>query len=1309
MIHRTELDSHADTCCVGNSTHIFNIYHNKSVDVTPFISTLGQIKNTQIVDAAVIYDAPDGQSYMILIHQALYFPELQNNLICLNQCRMNDIEIDDCPRFLSKNPTEKTHSIYFPEDDLRISLSLQGVTSYFPTRRPTPTEFEQLYHEAINLTSPTPDWSPHSPDFDQQETNMHTYNTTIGAASHTPILSEDIKFLTDITNTINCTATSIASTNTSTTKNTLTAERLAATWNIGLDAAKRTLNVTTQRGVRTVMHPTLKRRWHTNDRNLRYRRLPTALFTDTMKAKEKSIRGNRFAQIYVNDIHWTRLFPMVKESQAHETLSLLFKRDGVPNELISDNAKAQTKGDFRKKALDADVYCKEIEPYSPWMNAAEGAIRENKRATRRAMIKTGSPYRLWDYCAELQAKIRSNTAHDLMPLEGEVPETIVTGNTADISTICEYQWYEWIKFRDQTTTFPDDDEVLGRYLGPAPDTSPMMAMRILKQNGQVVVRSTIRHLTPDETNSDVEKKKREEFDELIKEKIGALDPSLIDDDATTPEYEPYEEEKKMPEADDFEPEAYDKYISAEVNLARGDELKHAKVLSRKRDADGNPIGRSHTNPLLDTRVYTVEFDDGETLEYAANVIAENMYSQVDTEGRQYQILESIVDHKKDGSAVSADDQYVTVNGKKHARKTTKGWKLCIKWKDGSTSWEPLKDLKESNPVEIAEYAVAHKIVHEPAFSWWVPYTLKRRERIIAAVQKRYWKMTHKFGIQLPKTIDEALQLDKENGNDIWEQAIKKEMKNIQKAFQHIEDDEAVPVGYNEIPYHCVFDVKMDFTRKCRLVAGGHVTDPPAAQTYASVVSRESVRIALTMAALNDLDILSGDIQNAYLNAPITEKVFITCGVEFGADRVGKRALVIRALYGLKSAGAAFRNHLADCMATLGFESCKADPDVWMRKATREDGFDYYEYVLIYTDDILAISHRPNEIMKLIDGYFPMKPSSIGTPDIYLGGQLSKVTMPNGVIAWSMASSKYVQNAVTNVEDWLAKHNMKLSTRAPSPMTNGYRPELDVTKELDPERANYYQSQIGVLRWAVELGRIDIITEVSMLASHLAMPREGHLTEVFHIFAYLKNKHNAALCFDPTYPDINTGDFNETGDWKNFYGDVTEAIPINAPEPRGKEVVLRCYEDSDHAGDKLTRRSRTGFIILMNMSPIMWYSKRQNTVETSTFGSEFVSMKTATEACRGLRYKLRMMGIPIDGPTYVYGDNQSVLANTSAPESTLKKKSNAIAYHFVRECVARGEILTAYVKTEDNIADICTKPMPGGEKRTRLVRMILYYI
>ncbi len=214
------------------------------------------------------------------------------------------------------------------------------------------------------------------------------------------------------------------------------------------------------------------------------------------------------------------------------------------------------------------------------------------------------------------------------------------------------------------------------------------------------------------------------------------------------------------------------------------------------------------------------------------------------------------------------------------------------------------------------------------------------------------KRTYKFGIELPKTVKEALELDKKNGNTFWADAIAKEMKDIHVAFKILLDGQSVPIGYQKITCHMIFDIKMkDFQGKARLVAGGHMTKAPATITYASVVSRETVRIALLMAALNDLNVKVGDVLNAYITAPITEKVWTVLGPEFGIH-AGKSAIIVRTFYGLKSAGAAFCTHLASFMRQMGYTSCKADPDLWYKAETRPaENFRYYAYILCYVDNI----------------------------------------------------------------------------------------------------------------------------------------------------------------------------------------------------------------------------------------------------------------------------------------------------------------------------------------------------------------------
>jgi hypothetical protein len=146
-----------------------------------------------------------------------------------------------------------------------------------------------------------------------------------------------------------------------------------------------------------------------------------------------------------------------------------------------------------------------------------------------------------------------------------------------------------------------------------------------------------------------------------------------------------------------------------------------------------------------------------------------------------------------------------------------------------------------------------------------------------------------------------------------------------------------------------------------------------------------------------------------------------------------------------------------------------------------------------------------------------------------------------------------------------------------------------------------------MRWIVELEHIDIATEVSMLSSYLACPRDGHLENVLHVMGYLQLKHNSRLIFDPAYPDIDLTAV-PSFEWTEFYGNMEEAIPPDMPPPLGKDVDIRMMVDSDHAGENRTQRSHTGFIIFYNLAPIIWLSKQQATIETSVFGAEFVEAR-----------------------------------------------------------------------------------------------------
>ncbi len=241
--------------------------------------------------------------------------------------------------------------------------------------------------------------------------------------------------------------------------------------------------------------------------------------------------------------------------------------------------------------------------------------------------------------------------------------------------------------------------------------------------------------------------------------------------------------------------------------------------------------------------------------------------------------------------------------------------------------------------------------------------------------------------------------------------------------------------------------------------------------------------------------------------------------------------------------------------------------------------------------------------------------------------------------------------------------------------------------------------IGILRWAIELGRLDIFVEVSQLSQHQALPRCGHLEALYHIFAYLKKHENGArIVFDPKTPCIDGRVFNSNADWRDFYGDVCEELPPNITESKGNVVNISCFVDANHAGNVITRRSHTGIIIYVQNAPIIWFLKRQNTVESSSFGSEFVALCAAKDMLVVLRYKLQMFGVPIDGPANVFCDKNGVVKNTTIPESMLAKKHNAINFHAVREAVAAKIIRVGKEDGMTNLADLFTKALTADQRQ-----------
>ena len=1334
------LDTWADTCCVGKHVYVREVIEGKLANANGFAAGLPTVEDIPIVHCTMAYDDIDGNTYLLEVNNALYLGEnIKNVLLCPNQCESNNIQIDLRPSQFYPNVTSA--STMKCSDELVIPILHDGPLPYFNIRHPTQDELENC--PKIELTS-YDEWDPYDLNFNfsatlrskttsPSEWNECNISRALMSNYHYDRMINSCNVTYDFTTESTCNVNAFATRR----KDSITPEQLVKLWNIGLSTAKRTLSATTHQCIRSLED--IRRRFRTDRAHLRYKRLSESrhgkFYVDTLFSKVKSIRGYTCGNLFVNTLGFKKFFPLKSESEGKRNMLDFIQIVGIPPSIHSDDAKVFQHGDFKKTCQKHFIKQTFTEPYSPWQNRAEAGIREVKSYARKLMQKVQAPIRLWCFAYEYASEVLSLCATGSHQLQGRTAYEHVMNYTPDISEYISFSWFQWAYYWDEIAK----EKVLCRWLGVAHYIGQSMCYYVIKSNGSFIARSTVIPVPHHELDSNEMKNQTTEFMSKLQAAIGDHTKAIvnpqenldetdlyndclyIDDNEESITYPWDDEWKDIPLQDETAEtqKDLDTYIGSQVVLpdGNGNEVL-CRVKGRKRTSDGAIIGTYNSNPILDTRVFDVEYPDGRIEAFTTNMIAESLYSNVDDEGFTVGLLDEIVDHDKTDDAVEVANGFTGNNNSPVI--TTKGWRIKVKWCDGSHDWLPLHQVKNSNPVELAEYACKQNIEKEPAFNWWVKHVIKKRTRMVNKVKTRMRKGNMKFGIIIPTTVKEALALDRDNGNTYWEDAIKKEYDEVSVAFKLLKDGQQVPPSYQEITCHLIFEVKFDLRRKARYVAGGHLTETPTHMTYSSVVSRESVRIAFLVAALNGLDVWAADIQNAYLNADTEERVWFRAGEEWG-EHQGKPVLIVKALYGLKGSGKAWRSHLAHYLRdTMGFESSYGDPDMWFKAAVKPNGEEYYSYLLIYVDDVISVDMEPKKNIDLINEKFTIKKGSAGPPSIYLGANIQKLPTRTGGECWGMSCEQYVKDAVKHVKTRLKEEgfefNKRLSDIRYSPQqpysTLSYRPELDSSEVCSDSEANYYQNLIGVLRWIVELGRIDINYEVACLSQYLAYPRRGHLHQALHIFKYLDIHHESFLRFDPTYLeleeplDLASNPKTKAKVLKEFYPDAVEAIPTNAPEPRGKAVQINCFVDADHAGNLVTRRSHTGILIYLNMAPIFWYSKKQNTVETSTFSSEFVALKIATEKIISLRYKLRMLGIPILGPANVFCDNEGVYKNVSIGASVLKKKHNSIAYHKCRESVACGIMNIFKEDGDSNLADILTKSL-GKVKRVSMRMRIMF--
>jgi hypothetical protein len=697
------------------------------------------INDLSIANVAYAYDTPQGDTLIFVVNNAIYLGDLMDGSLLNPVQRMeHGIKIDIRPRlFYPDTPTAQTFEI--PSLQRLFPIQYEGSVPFLHVRKPTQEEIQTCTHVEITSRS---SWDPHC---------INGINSCTIDDMVMPHLEDD-----DLSNNIMQFhiaelisekqslypylgfATANVASLSSRKQFRITPEQLNKLWGVGVKTCERTLKATTHTVVRTT--GALTRRFRTDRAQMRYKQLGThfgKFSVDTVKAKVKSIRGYTCGNVYINRCGYKKFYGMhdFASLSSRDTLVNFIQHVGIPAALHSDNHGNFKEGAFRKETMKYGIPQTFTEPHSPWQNPAEGGIREVKKLSKKWMTNKESPVRLWCFCFELAADILSLCATMHYSLQGRTPYEITCNYTPDISEYVTFLWYDWVYYWDEHSK----DKRIGRWLGPAHRVGQSLCYYILlNEDANYLARSSVVPIPAEDMNSAVIKNKLSDFNQLIEAKIGNsktaiydpenplaiyhenYDDPLNDDDVT----HPFESEIQDYQVQDAEAqlEELDKYIGAQVLVpdAHGEHMVLAKIVDKKRDSQGNVIGAYNPNPLLDTHIYKLQYPNGHIEEFATNQIAENLYAQMDEFGYNEGILDEIIDVRKNADAIPASEGFVeSIHGIRKPVITTKGWDVQVRWRDGSFDWLPLSDIKESNPVQCAEYAILHGMDKEPAFNWWV--------------------------------------------------------------------------------------------------------------------------------------------------------------------------------------------------------------------------------------------------------------------------------------------------------------------------------------------------------------------------------------------------------------------------------------------------------------------------------------------------------------------------------------------------------------------------------------------------------------
>ena len=1014
-----------------------------------------------------------------------------------------------------------------------------------------------------------------------------------------------------------------------------------------LETIKKTFENTTQLYMHVPSFHPFRKHLKSRAPQLNVPRLAETYATDTGFASETALGGINCFQLFVGKSSLrTAVFGMQSEDQGPEALEDFIRDKGAPYVIKNDNSKMQTSKAWSKILRKYNIAEENTEPHNPQQNPAERRIQDVKRNTSRILDRTGAPAFLWFKCMCYVVMLLNMCACEA--LNWQTPNFVGLGKVDDISPLLQYSFYEPVYYATDET-FPNVQEDIGHWCGVAENKGDALTYWILTDKNTLLARSLVRPVSDRENLRTETPMPPSDDTEVTGSRQSGVQLDLLGEMANSqcPEFDP---------------------------------SMHMGYTFVREDKRSVPTKTSVVEVDEDTGRVLLEYISGELEWVEPNIVQEAILSKIEDDGDGFYTFSEILSHKKGPN---------------------NRLELEILWDNGDVSWEPLANVRKDDPITLAKYAKDNNLLNQRGWSWArkIVKNNKKYERMYKLMQgQKVQGPKYKFGIQVPRTKKEARMLDEKNNNTLWEDAMTTEANALldlntfrePKPGENLEKHQFVPLVY-------AFDVKFDGRRRARICANGSVVDKLAdSEVYSGVVSNDSVRLIMFLAKLNGLKICAADIGSAYLMAETKEKITTKLGPGFG-EWTGKTVVVHKALYGLLGSCAQFHAHLSANLKKIGFEPSWADANIWMKKKG-----DHYEYIGVYIDDLIVVSKDPMAILdQLKEPVGPYNLKGVGTPEYYLGGDVV-IRYVDDVIDYLETNARtYIKRICDKLEllmEWKFRNYS-------SPEEHDYHPEVDESPFLEGDLVSKYRMMVGSLNWLVTLGRYDVHHAASTLARHMMMPREGHLQAMRRVFCYLKYHPKFAIKYDTDEPDI-SGYNVEEYDWYPMYGDPKEEMPYGMPEPLGLGVVLTGFFDASHACCLQTRRSMSSFLMFINKTPIHWFAKRQNTVETSTFGSECVAGRVAVDAAVELRYKLRMLGVPVKGSTLLFGDNESMVNQVTKPHSTLKKRHLANCYHRCREAVASKIVSIVHCASGWNLSDMGTKGLPAHIHQRLLHNQVL---